>query len=377
MFPEFSTVDSRGVRTTIDTENIYDASVRLSIDNNLKFKMRPLLLHGHSRPVTCVQINKDGDLLLSAAKDRSPALWLTSNGEKIGTYEGHTGAVYYIDVNDTSTLVATASADETVRIWELETGKQLFQIDIESAARCVKWSNDQNKILVVQDNARRQQTKVYVYEIDNLVQTNFDASQQSRDPIVTLKDDNITQKLSRAVWFANDTQIITSGDDGCIRRWNAITGELIQIQSVSDQPINNMRLSRDGNMLITANTARNAKVFDSRTFKKLKEYESQSQVNGADISPNHPLVITAGGQPAMAVAFHCDTKTLLVRYYHLVFENLLGTTKGHFGPANDLVFMPDGSGFVSAGEDSYIRIHYFDDDFLKMCEGLEKIQDEE
>ena len=41
---------------------------------------------------------------------------------------------------------------------------------------------------------------------------------ESKDAVMELVDTSIQKKLSRALWFANDTQIITSGDDGFLRR---------------------------------------------------------------------------------------------------------------------------------------------------------------
>lgn len=65
--------------------------------------MRPLLLKGHSRSITYVTFNSDGDLLFSCSKDLSPAVWRAApgpqQGERLGTYDGHTGAVYHLDVN--------------------------------------------------------------------------------------------------------------------------------------------------------------------------------------------------------------------------------------------------------------------------------------
>lgn len=338
--------------------------------------MRPLLLHGHGRPVTCVTFNKDGDLLFSSAKDKVPTCWHTSNGERIGTYDGHTGSVYYVDVSDDSRLLLTASADQTARVWEVETGKELFQFEIDSACRCVKWSHDQTKILAVQDNALRQQTKVWIFEIDDQLRLNLDPSNQSKEPIQVLVDETIQKKLSRAVWFANDTQILTSGDDGFLRRWDVATGSLTQkfsIQKVSPQPINNLRLSNDGHMLITANAEHTAKVFDSRTFEEKMTYNSDRPINGAAISPLAPVVLIGGGQAAIEVTMTANKSGKFETfYYHLIYENLLGSTKGHFGPINDLVMLPDGKGFATGGEDSYVRLHYFDSDFLEMCDTLEK-----
>lgn len=47
----------------------------------------------------------------------------------------------------------------------------------------------------------------------------------------------------------------------------------------------------------------------------------------------------------------------------MVYPNELGRVKGHFGPVNTLAFHPKGTGFSSGGEDGYVRIHHFDEDY--------------
>uniref|UniRef100_A0A6A7G0J2 Serine-threonine kinase receptor-associated protein n=1 Tax=Hirondellea gigas TaxID=1518452 RepID=A0A6A7G0J2_9CRUS len=337
--------------------------------------MRPLLLHGHTRPITCVTYNQDGDLLFTAAKDKVPSVWHTSNGERLGTFSGHTGSVYYLDVNRNSTLLLSASADTTVRIWNVETGDQLSQFELQSAARCCKWSIGGRQVLAVQDNAMKQQTGVYIYNIDESLRTlnRYEKKNQNTDAVQFLTNDTIVGKLSRALWADVNRQVITSGDDGKLRRWDVETGKEIQSLLVSPSAINNLTLSPDRTMIITSNADHTARIYDTRTFELKKEFKSDRPINGAAISPIAPLVLMGGGQQAIHVTTSAaQSGKFETFYYHLIYEELLGSTKGHFGPINDLVMSPDGKGFASGGEDSYVRLHYFDEEFLNYCSNLDK-----
>merc|ERR1712098_13631 len=42
--------------------------------------------------------------------------------------------------------------------------------------------------------------------------------------------------------------------------------------------------------------------------------------------------------------------------WHMVYEEEIGTVKGHFGPMNALAWFRDGRGFVTGGEDGYVII---------------------
>jgi len=50
--------------------------------------------------------------------------------------------------------------------------------------------------------------------------------------------------------------------------------------------------------------------------------------------------------------------------WHMIYEEEIGTVKGHFGPMNTLAWFRDGKGFVSGGEDGYVRVHEFDYDYF-------------
>lgn len=62
-------------------------------------KMRPIMVKGHTRPLTMLKYNREGDLLFSTGKDHTPSVWYSDNGERIGTYDGHCGTVWCLDVN--------------------------------------------------------------------------------------------------------------------------------------------------------------------------------------------------------------------------------------------------------------------------------------
>ena len=86
--------------------------------------MKPILLKGHTRALTYVKYNKDGDLLFSCSKDNKPTLWTSDTGERVGTYDGHNGTIWDMDIIDADIpLLLTGSADGNTNIWKLETGE--------------------------------------------------------------------------------------------------------------------------------------------------------------------------------------------------------------------------------------------------------------
>ena len=48
--------------------------------------MRPYVLMGHSRPLTQVVYNREGDLIFTTGKDNVANIWFSSNGERLGSF---------------------------------------------------------------------------------------------------------------------------------------------------------------------------------------------------------------------------------------------------------------------------------------------------
>jgi translation initiation factor 3 subunit I len=73
------------------------------------------MLQGHERAITQIKYNREGDLLFSSAKDSKPNVWFSTNGERLGTYNGHQGAVWCIDVDWTCKKLMSGSGDMTLK----------------------------------------------------------------------------------------------------------------------------------------------------------------------------------------------------------------------------------------------------------------------
>lgn len=84
------------------------------------------MLQGHERAITQIKYNREGDLLFTSAKDVTPNVWYSLNGERLGTYNGHTGAVWCIDVDWKTTKFLSGAADNTLRLWDVSTGNNIL-----------------------------------------------------------------------------------------------------------------------------------------------------------------------------------------------------------------------------------------------------------
>lgn len=127
--------------------------------------MRPILLNGHTRALTTVKYNYDGDLIFSVSKDSVPCVWYSSNGERLGTFEGHNGTVWTLDISRDSTRLLTGSADNSMILWNVNGGQQLFKWETQTAVRAVAFASGDKLALFVTDATMGQKSTIHIVEI--------------------------------------------------------------------------------------------------------------------------------------------------------------------------------------------------------------------
>ncbi|CAI5726539.1 unnamed protein product [Peronospora destructor] len=238
--------------------------------------MRPIILKGHSRSLTMIKYNRDGDLLFSCAKDHTPNLWYSDTGERVGTYVGHAGAVWACDVSYHSEKLLTAAADASVKLWDVQTGDELFSFPHTGPARSVNFSTGDKQFVSVADKFSDRPAAVFVYELAD------DITNQSAKPVLTITNHGHDGRITGAYWMPLNKAILTT-------EWR-------------------------------------------------RRHE--------------------------AVAF----PAFEARFFHMIFQRSLTCFfKGHFGPINTIGFISEnGKSYASGAEDGYVRLHHFDNDYLKL-----------
>ncbi|CAG0902166.1 unnamed protein product [Darwinula stevensoni] len=323
--------------------------------------MKPLMLHGHERSITKIKYNREGDLLFSASKDKSPNVWYSSNGERLGTYDGHTGTVWTFDVDWRTQYLLTGSSDNTLRMWDVETGKCLGMAETETAVRTCAFSFGGNTAIYTTDETMGKPCELIFIDIRGNI---GEEDAIFRIPVAGSAETS-APKVTASVWGTLDNFVITGHANGDLVQWDMKMGRRLDVTSEHGAEIRDMQTSADGTMFITASKDKYARLFDTDSVTLLKSFKTERPVNSAAISPNNEHVVLGGGQEAMEVT---QTSSRVgkfeARFFHLVFEEEFGRVKGHFGPINSLAFQPDGTGYSSGGEDGYVRVHNFDRSYL-------------
>ncbi|GJJ70257.1 translation initiation factor 3 subunit I [Entomortierella parvispora] len=321
--------------------------------------MRPILLQGHERSLTQIKYNREGDLLFSVSKDHVVNAWFSHNGERLGTYEGHIGAVWTVDVNSTSTLLVSGSADNTAKIWDVSNGKCLKSWEFNTAVRRVQFSEDDKMVLIVTEPRMGFPATLQIFNVENGLTEPI-----SSEPLYNFLPEG--PKITVAAWSALNRYIIAGRENGSVVLIDAESGSIYSTNKIHELTITDLQMSADRTYFITSSKDKSAKVVETESLEVLKTYSTDTPLNSAAIMPKvQEFVVVGGGQEAMDVTrtssrqgkFEC-------RFWHKILEEEVGRVRGHFGPINTIAIHPDGRSFASGGEDGYVRVHHFDDDFF-------------
>ncbi|XP_071965146.1 eukaryotic translation initiation factor 3 subunit I-like [Antedon mediterranea] len=320
--------------------------------------MKPIVLFGHERSITQIKYNREGDLLLSCAKDTQPSVWYSLNGERLGTFNGHGGAVWCIDANWDTTQVLTGSADNTCKLWDCETGTQLNEFEMKSAIRTCGFNYSARTMMFSTDRTMGQTCQILLFDT-------ADGSQvKNSKPYMVFDVEG--PKVTSAICVGLDNYILSGHENGELRLYDIKARDVVQVVNEHKNSINDLQKGRNDTLIISASKDTTAKLFDATTLNHMKTYKTERPVNSAAISPLRDHVALGGGQEAMDVT---TTSTRIgkfdARFFHLVFEEEFGRVKGHFGPINSVAFHPDGKGYSSGGEDGFIRMHNFDAQYFE------------
>lgn len=145
---------------------------------------------------------------------------------------------------------------------------------------------------------------------------------------------------------ANKT-LITADEGGNLTIYDTETGDLLNQITPHKGPITKINFDSKKITFITSSKDGTAKLFDFKTLKHLKTYETGRPINCAVISPIKDHILLAGGEGAETVTTtKLDTSQFRVRFFDKVYENELGSIMGHFGTVNTLAVSPDGKRYV-------------------------------
>lgn len=330
------------------------------------------ILRGHEGAVMMGFFTPDGGHALTVSVDQTARLWRLSDGKQLREYNQHTGPIYSLAVSRDGRTLVTGAQDNTLRIWDLP-----LPHPVETA---VKHEQPVHSIVLHPDG----QTLLAASADQTLaLHTIGTLPPDGKPPVPILRKGHTAEVLSAAcrndaglyasadsqgniiLWspfleepqrkllghagkvnavrfHANNQQLITSGDDGCLRIWQllppaprtvaTLPAEVVDVAMVGNQPI-----------AITAQANGAVRVLNLTNDQTIAEYPQQ---------PAAPTSVAAAPNGAWVVLGGKEGQATLLNYNDGMPR---GKVAGHVGTVTDVVAHPDSTRFLTSGVDGSIR----------------------
>ena len=157
----------------------------------------------HSDTVYGLEFSADGKLLASAAADKFVKVFNVATGEFVRAFEGHTHHVMDVTWKGDGTALASAGADNAIKVWNAETGEQSRTITTYTRqVTSLQYVGMQDMILSSSGDKR-----VFFHTASN------------GNPAREFKGS--TDYVYRASTTPDGAIVVSGGEDGSVRVWNA------------------------------------------------------------------------------------------------------------------------------------------------------------
>ena len=207
-----------------------------------------MLLDGHAAPIVGLAVSPDGKLLASASWDHSVRLWPLDGGAP-RVFEGNSQNVNGVAFSPDGRALVSAGYDATLRIWTIADGGEAVR-NLPTPLNTVAIAPDGEIVAAGADG------KVYFLTPQGDMLGEVQASPTPIIAVTVSPDgalvaaagirgsvaviDRKTRKLERTlvgpglpVWsvafFPDSRTLLTGGTDRMIRRWDAVSGEPIDV----------------------------------------------------------------------------------------------------------------------------------------------------
>jgi cytochrome c len=205
------------------------------------------ILSGHTAPIVALAVSPDRTMLASASWDSTVRLWRLEGSGKSRVLQGHSQNVNGVAFTPDGRSLVSVGYDLTLRIWPLAGGapdvitlpSPLNAVAIASDGGTAAGAADGKIYFLTKDGKRTGETQAGRTPVISLAVSPDGALLAAANiggsvAIINRKTRAVDHTLvgpGLPVWsvafFADSQTLLTGGADHTLRRWNALTGELL------------------------------------------------------------------------------------------------------------------------------------------------------
>jgi WD40 repeat protein len=286
-----------------------------------------LVLTGHADAVVCLDVSRDGKLLVSGGNDSTARVWDLQTGRELRKLEGTVGRVWGVALLPDARHVLVARQTGTLDVHDVSTGKVVRSCPRQAKAiRCIALLPD----------GKRAVTANYDFLVRLLDVESMKELKQLAGHTGGL--------LSLAV-SADGKLALTGGGqkERTARLWDLASGKLVHVFGDHQERVLGVALSPDGRTAATTCWDQRLRLWDVASGKLLSTHPAARKLFGVAFSPDGRTL--AVGDEAGHIALWDVSAGKAVR-----------TLEGHTQGVNVLRFTVDGRRLISGGKDHIIRV---------------------
>jgi len=216
-----------------NTCSIYDVS--LNVSDAVQREATPVELVGHEGYVSSCTFMDDRKILTTSG-DASAILWDIDKLASTHKFSEHKADVMTASVSKDKNLFLTGSCDATVRLWDVRTDASVKTFSgHESDVNSVKWFSNGYTFVTGSDDSR-----CMLYDI------------RTESELNVYHSDRILCGVTSVDCSASGKYVFAAYDEGIVRVWNTLYGQLTQELSTEGSRVSSVKVSPDGQALVIA-----------------------------------------------------------------------------------------------------------------------------
>jgi WD40 repeat protein len=245
---------------------------------------------GHTDEVFTASYSRDGSRVLTASQDGTARLWDSSDGSLIATFEGHTDGILSAVFSPDEQRLVTASYDTTVRVWDINSQNLLMTLEGHNeGVMYATFSPDGHTIATASLDGTARLWDASSGEQLALLRGHGDERGAQLENVVEVRND-----VYRINFSPDGQKLITAGQDGTARLWDASSGNLLHVIRVSNNFVNDATFSPDGQSILTATGDQVVALWKlDGTLVSRFDSAHQDAIIRATFSPDGHSIVTA------------------------------------------------------------------------------------